>query len=500
MASPLDKRQVLRSGILALATVHLPSASGDETYALLNRPKAIGHEIFGRRHKLLVARVDFDCWRLCSLKWDETKPVDIAEEKKLRHHGSGTGPWLTVFSSCVWNAGAVNLRPMTRRRHVALLIETSNAYSRGLLEGIIAYVREHESWSIFLPEQQRGAKPPAGFDRWRGDGIIARIETDEIARVVLRTRLPVVDVSAARRVETIPWVETNDEMIAQLAVDHLLNRGFKQLAYCGDRRFNWSKWRAAHFARLVKEAGCVAHSYEEYLKSERAPLSPQGEHRYLMSWVRGLPKPVGVMACYDISGQRLLDACRDLDVAVPEQVAVIGVDNDPLICNLSTPPLSSVIPDKFHTGYRAAEILDRMMFGEELGAEAHRIDPLGVETRQSTDVMAIDDSEVALAMRVIREQACKGIKVAQLCRHVSISRRALDERFKKLIGRTPHDEIVRVRLERVKRLLVETDLTMEAISRAAGFAHVEYLSTAFKKHTGIPPSEFRRQGAAARKR
>ena len=380
---------------------------------------------------------------------------------------------------------------MARRRSVALLIETSNAYARGLLEGIIQYVRHHEAWSIFLPEQERGARPPGWLSRWRGDGIIARIETDEIARAVRGPRLPVVDVSAARRVPDIPWVETDDEAIARLAVQHLLERGFQHLGFCGDPSFNWSLWRQQHFTRLVAEAGRVCHVYESAPRWS-AGYSWNREKRRLASWIRRLPRPIGVMASYDIKAQQLLDVCRELDVAVPEEIAVIGVDNDRLLCDLASPPLTSVVPNAPRTGYEAAALLDQMMAGQHVPPEAHLIPPLGIETRQSTDVLAIDDPDIAAALRFIREQACSGIQVGDVLRQVPLSRRMLESRFRRRLGRTPHEEITRLRIDRVKQLLAETDLSLAEIAGRAGFEHVEYLSVAFKREVGLTPGGYRR--------
>jgi len=381
---------------------------------------------------------------------------------------------------------------MRRPRAVALLIETSNAYARGLLAGVMAFVRQHRPWSIYLPELGRGDTPPRWLARWRGDGIIARIETREIARAVRRTGLPVVDVSAARHLPGVPWVETDDEGIARLAAEHLLARGFRELAFCGDPRFNWSRWRCEHFVRMARAAGARVHTYASRGSPERpAPLSR--EHRDLAAWLRRLPRPVGVMACYDIKAQQLLDACRELEVAVPEEVAVVGVDNDPLLCNLAAPPLSSVIPNTHRTGYEAAALLDRMMSGERVTTGARLIPPLGVETRQSTDVLAIADREIAAAVRFIREHACDGATIGDLLRAVPLSRRVLESRYKKATGRTPHEDFVRLRIDRVKQLLGETDHSLERIATLAGFDHPEYMSVAFKRETGQTPGGYRRQ-------
>lgn len=374
---------------------------------------------------------------------------------------------------------------------VVLLIETSNEYARGLLRGIMAYIREHGRWSIYLPEQGRGEAPPGWLRRWHGDGIIARIETPQIARAVAASRLPAVDLSAGRHLPDIPWVETDDEAFTRAAVEHLLQRGFRRLGFCGEPRFNWSRWRREHFERMVGEAGAQCHVYESTASADK-PVSYQREHRRLVSWVRKLPKPIGVMACYDIKGQQLLDACREAGIAVPEEVAVLGVDNDELLCNLSSPPLSSVVPNTHRTGYQAAALLGRMMDGEPLGEQSHRIPPLGIATRQSTDILAIDDPEVAAAVRFIREHASEGINVADLLREVPLTRRELENRFRNMLGCTPHEEIVRVRIDRVKRLLGETDLPIQRVAQLTGFRHVEYLSAAFKKRVGLSPRQYRR--------
>ena len=370
--------------------------------------------------------------------------------------------------------------PRSRRRQVALLVETSNAYARGLLQGIVGHIREHEPWSFHLMEQGRGDDPPAWLEQWRGDGIIARIETPRIA----------VDVSAARLVPGLPWVETDDAHIARLGAEHLLERGFKHFGYCGDPRFNWSIWREQHFRATVQAAGVGVHSY---LPGTEGDLTAQADG--LREWLRRLPKPVGIMAAYDIRGQQVLDACRSAGLAVPVEVAVIGVDNDELLCELASPPLSSVIPNAYRTGYEAAALLDRLMHGKKVAPVAHLIPPLGVAARQSTDVLAVDDREVARAVQFIREHACEGIGVGDVLRAVPLSRRVLEQRFRRLLGRTPREEILQVRLGRVRQLLAETDLPLYLVADRTGFEHVEYLSVVFKRETGVTPSAHR---AAAR--
>lgn len=380
---------------------------------------------------------------------------------------------------------------MIKRREVALLIETSNAYARGVLRGVVRYIREHQSrWSFYIPEQGRGDVPPEWLANWQGDGIIARIENQEIARSVKASGLPAVDVSAARLLPSLPWVETDDREISRMAAEYLMGRGFKHFGYCGDARFNWSNWRGEHFGEFIRNARAECH----YYRSALPLLSPLEEQvSEIAQWLRTLPKPVAVLACYDIRGQQVLHACRNAGLAVPDEVAVIGVDNDALLCDLSSPPLSSVIPDTQRTGYEAAALLDHMMAGRKPGPVAHLINPLGVATRQSTDVLAIDDPHIIKAARYIREHASEQINIETILKVVPLSRRLFESRFKKLLGHTPHEEITRVRMNSVKELLTETELSLNEIAERTGFKHVEYLSAAFKKKMGLSPNRYRSQ-------
>jgi LacI family transcriptional regulator len=370
---------------------------------------------------------------------------------------------------------------MKPSKQVALLIETSNAYARGLLRGIMAYVREHEPWAFRLTEHGRGEGGRNELAGWRGHGAIARIENEKIAAALRHFKRPAVDVSAARLLPNLPWVETDDEAVARAAADHLLARGLRHFGFCGDARFNWSRWRREAFHR--------------YLAAAKLECSdgPTRSSRELAEWVRALPKPAGVFACYDIRGREVLDACRLAEVEVPHQIAVIGVDDDELLCELSDPPLSSVIPDTRRTGWVAAELLDTWMAGRKPRPTAHRIPPLGVTTRRSTDMLAVEDPELATALRFIGEHACRGITVHDVLGQVALSRRVLESRFQRVLGHSPHDEILRVQLERAKQLLVQRHLTLRAVAHQTGFRNGEYLGTAFKRAFGLTPGQYRRE-------
>lgn len=377
-------------------------------------------------------------------------------------------------------------------RHVALLIETSNAYGRGLLLGVKNYLVANPGWSIYLGEHGRQETDLSWLDSWHGDGVIARIENEQTAEHVRELGLPAIDLSAARLAPELSTVETNDDVIAQWAVEHFAVRGIKHFAYCGDSRFAWSVNRGTRFAEHVRARGLVASDFK---------MVPSGtlatNRRAMADWLRNLPKPVGVLACYDIAGQELLEACKIAGLDVPDSVSVIGVDNDELMCNLTSPPLSSIQTDAVGTGFLAASLLDQMMWGAVLPPELRLIHPLRVVTRESSDLMSVSDPIVAKALQLIRSRADEGVAVTTIQRAVGLSRRSLDYRFLSALGRTVHEEVTRVRMDRLADLLIATDWTLPQLAERLNFSHSEYMGVAFKKFTGKSPGEYRRMNRAA---
>jgi LacI family transcriptional regulator len=390
-----------------------------------------------------------------------------------------------------------NSKTMKRRR-VALLIESSRAYGRGLLLGISRFVREHAGWSVSFEEWTWTQEPPAWLNRWDGDGLIVRIETRALAEAVCRLGVPVVDVRGSVPDLDVPLIDTDDRAVALLAVEHLRERGFRHCAYCGFVGANYSDRRSHWFEEAVAQAGVAGHIY-----SPPQPVCDAGtiEHEKrgllfdedLAQWLASLPKPVGIMACNDIRGQQIMNVCRHNGLLVPDEVAVMGVDNDEVLCELSDPPLTSVVPNTPRIGYEAAALLDKMMLGHCPPSAPRLVPPLGLATRRSTDVLAIPDRAVASVLRFIREHACDGIHVPDLVRVAALSRTMLERRFARLVGRSPKAEILRVQLKRAKQLLAETDLPLPDIAERAGFKHPEYFNAIFRLKAGISPGRFRRQ-------
>ena len=387
----------------------------------------------------------------------------------------------------------------SRRRfalpHVALIVETSTAYGRAILSGISQYVREYGPWTVYIEQRSLQDPAPPWLERWAGDGIIARASTPQSARKLAKTGVPTVDLNDQVRGLGLPQIHSDHAAIAHLAADHLIDRGFRHFAYFGFPIFEWSLRRQEAFTNHVLAAG---HQFHEGLPGRRVHWSHQqasweDEIEGVAQWVKRLPKPLGIMAGNDIRGIQMLDACRRAGVAVPEEVAVVGVDNEELVCLLAYPPLSSVVPDAYRVGYESAALLDQMMKGHPVTEMLRSIPPVSVATRQSSDVTAIANPRLASAMQFIRESACQGIGVDDVLANLSVSRSVLQRLFRKELGQTILDAITAIRMQRVKQLLAETDLSLNDIADRAGFSYVEYLSTSFRHHTGQSPSSYRRK-------
>ncbi|SIN79426.1 transcriptional regulator, AraC family [Singulisphaera sp. GP187] len=374
--------------------------------------------------------------------------------------------------------------------NVALFLETSHSYARETLHGIRSYVREHGPWKFRFSEQGRGVEPPPWLARWKGDGILARMENDRLARAIDETGLPVVDVSCYRLLRTMPSVEPDPVEIARLAVDHLLERGLKHFGFCGVPGVPWSDLRGSSFARSLAEAGHDCHLFRRTVVQ---PISSSWniDKTAIARWIRSLPKPVGILGAWDGCALQVLEVCRNLNVAVPDEVAVLGVDNDDLLCDLADPSLSSIKCSAHQIGYHAASLLGQMMAGADVPPDIAMVRPAGVVARQSTDLFAIDDHLVSDALRFIRDHACEGIQVCDVLKIVPLSRRVLETRFKSAVGYTPHEAIVRLQLRSIKELLTETNLSLATIATKSGFNHLNYMCKLFKQKTGFTPGEYR---------
>ena len=371
---------------------------------------------------------------------------------------------------------------------VILLLETSREYGRQLQFGITKYSYFNGPWTFY--------REPGGRDRtlpqlksWGATGIIAHAHNAAMARKIINTGIPAIIKGYC--VPGWPTIAADNEAIGQMAAQHLIDRGFRHFAFCGlDNRF-WSAERGCAFAAAVKSNGFQFHHYKHpRLRAER---SWDKELLHMSEWLKAIPKPLGVMACIDDRSQHVLQACKIAGLDVPSEVAIVGVDNDELVCRLASPQLSSIALSAERAGYEAAELLDRLMKGEKTADQKIITKPTHVVTRQSTDAMAMEDRDVAKALQFIRNHANEPLQVTDVINEVPVSRRNLQQKFQNVLGRSILDEIRHTRIEQVAKMLIETNLSIAQIALVCGFPGIDHISRSFRTMKGLSPLAYRKQ-------
>jgi len=379
---------------------------------------------------------------------------------------------------------------------VALLVETSLASGRDIISGIAQYLREHRPWAIYHKPMSLSEDVPSWLRQWRGQGIIVRAQSLEVVRAVRATGLPVVDVLGIVPGSRLPEVHVEDRQIAALVAQHLLQRGFRHFGFFGIPEESWSTWRRDGFREALGDLAGGLQVLE--VPRDSRFRNPRTEREDLLGhWLRDLPKPAGIMVASDQFGPPLLEACLRMGIKVPDEVAVVGVDNDETLCEVCNPPLSSVDAGHRALGYRAAALLDELMAGQAPPPGPLFVAPGGIFTRMSSDVLATEDREVAQALRLIREHACEGWSATEVIERIPLSRSVLQRRFRKETGRTLQEELINVRLRRACQLLTESELPLIDVTERAGFKHQEYFGAAFKARFGRSPAEYRREAKLA---
>ncbi|MDR3196915.1 MAG: XylR family transcriptional regulator [Planctomycetaceae bacterium] len=382
---------------------------------------------------------------------------------------------------------------------VAILIETSREYGRGLLRGIAKYSQLYGPWQFHLTPGDFEQIVPK-MKEWGGTGIIARVMNDRTAQLVIRTGLPAVfldlpDSPAVRKtVRNIAHIEMISDSVgaAELVAEHFLEKQFRQFAFVGYRGQIWSHIRERSFTDYLKSRGFPVEIYDVPLR-RGLPLCWEKEEIFLARWLKGLSKPVGLMACNDQRGREVLDACSVARIVIPEETAVVGVDDDELLCDLSYPPLSSVRFNTERGGFLAAQALDKMMKNQPEQLEKIAVIPFCVVERRSSNIVAADDPVIAASLQYIHTQPLNTLTIHKLAEHLAVSRRGLELKFRRVLGKTVLQEIHKVRLERAKSLLRETDMSIPEIAEDVGFATGSYLIQVFRKELGVTPSKYRQR-------
>ena len=383
------------------------------------------------------------------------------------------------------------MRKSKPRKHVTLLIETSTTWGSHIVHGIADYAHKHANWIINF-------EPRGKYERldlpspWKGDGVIARLTHEQLAKQIVKSKAPAVNVSWYDYASgSIPRCTCDESTAGKMIATHFLERGFRNFAYCGPRRRpKYVDLFGAAFSHEIEAAGYECIHYSEEL-GEKGGAPSQKEFDLLANWVAQLPTPTALLAFSDVRGRQVAEACIQADVKVPDEVALMGGEHDELSCQISVPKLSSIDLSPLRVGFEAAQLLDRLMAGEPPPESPVLVPPSRILVRGSTDTLAVEDPLVLKALQVIAEMALQPITVRHVLVKLPTSRRVLEQRFRDILGRSPGEEIRRVRLEKAKQLLAESDLPLKSIARECGFLHAEVLTRVFRRCVGMTPTSYR---------
>jgi LacI family transcriptional regulator len=374
---------------------------------------------------------------------------------------------------------------MSQRILVGVVV-INDSVGLSMLRGIARYARQESLWDF----DRTRPLPLLGIEdvpRWRGDGLIIQLFDMNSVRNLVRRRVKIVNISHRMGKCPLPRVGPDDLSIGRLGAEHLLQRGFRNLAFCGFAGHWYSDMRRKGFEDRLAGEGI----HRRFFIPDS--LDIRDDFDQLVQWLKELPKPVGIMACNDIRGRHIVEQCRQLSFRVPEDVAVLGVDNDEWQSEMVRMPLSSVDPDHQAIGFEGARMLSQLLRGETVESKHRLVPPLGVVVRKSTDVIAAEDPLVARAMAYIRNASERPLTVENILGEIRVSRRLLETRLKRSMGLTPQQAIWQVHVERAKVLLLGESLLMHEVARRSGFNSPERLSVVFRRETGMSPTEYRRR-------
>ncbi len=384
---------------------------------------------------------------------------------------------------------------MNSPRRIALMVGGHTTFGRGIIRGVVQYCQEHGPWDIHIESSQtRDNLVRLGHmvAQWKPAGVVAEIWTREQLHVMQAYSVPVVEISGSWEsgdVANLHLVHSDNQAVGQLAARHLLERGLKYFAYYGRSYLLHSQQRKASFVAELAKAGFGCQTRD----ISRPNTIKLREEEHLIKWLRALNTPVGLMCYYDSAANDVVHACRRAAIRIPEDVALVGVGNDDFVCDIAAVPISSVDLSPIRTGYVAASLIASLGNGRKPPKKPILIEPVGLVVRQSSDIRFTPNQYVADAIRYIQEHACSPITIADVLEHVPISRRWMETHFKSLLGRTPEDHLYHVRVEMAKRLLLETDLSLETIALRTGFKGAPIFSTIFLRKTGHRPGAYRRE-------
>lgn len=382
----------------------------------------------------------------------------------------------------------------SKNYRVALLFNANKVYDRGVVEGVGQYLQASQcTWDIFVEDDFVYHRET--IESLSIDGIIADFDDPETVKLLKDVNMPIVGVGGSYKnpdfYPELPYVATDNYALVEAAFLHLKNKGISGFAFYGirtEQEKHWSNERQAAFLDLMRRYEYQGRIYRGGKITANNWLESQ---RRLGQWLQTLPAHTGIIAVTDARARHLLQACEYLNITVPEQLCVIGIDNEELIQYLSRVSLSSVAQSTQEIGYQAAKLLHRLLTGQPVSCRPMIIPPMKVIERSSTDYRSLHDPLVMQAMHFIRHRACHGIKVEQVLDHLRTSRSNLEARFKAEMNKTIHQVIHEEKINRARNLLVQTDLAIQEIAEVCGYPSLQYFYSVFKKEFDKTPKEFR---------
>lgn len=377
-------------------------------------------------------------------------------------------------------------------QRVAVLLDFTHSYRRGIIDGLMTYARVQRRWIIELLPAREADILSTIASRGRSDGLIVAAGHADLAEAIRHTGTPAVNVSGRLEASPLPRVGANNWRVGELGAEHLLDLGLRSFAfYCDTTNHFCFLRRQSGFIARINAAGYGCEVFHDgfWHQGQRQHHS---RARTLHGWLRSLPPHTGLMTATDNSARTVINACRTLGIAVPDDLAVVGVDLDPLQSSAAGMLLTSVDVNPTLIGFEAARLLDRIFQHEKVSQNTEiAIEPRGVVRGVSTDFTICGDEFVAKALSYMRDHARRGILVDEIASHVHLSRRSLERRFADVLGRSPHTEVRRLRIEQTKDLLAQTKMSIGEIAQEMGFGDVKHLSTAFREETGCTPTHYR---------
>ena len=382
---------------------------------------------------------------------------------------------------------------MSQHLRIALVFKTRLEENINILNSISMYNRFHEKWDAFLDDESLATHDPDWLlSRNKWDGIICKHGSKALYDACLEHEIPCVDLCDDTDVfEGIPKIRPDNRAIGNIGAEHFLERGHKYFAFCGFSNNIWAVERKDGFIEGLSAANHKCDVFENENLKFTDPEWENSQIEVIGDWLDTLPKPIGIMACNDWRALHVIKAARARDIQIPNDVAILGANNESIRCELSLPQLSSIPVNAQLYGHKAARTITDLIHGYKPDLPVEYIEPLDVVVRRSTDFLKIEDLSVMKGLKIIKERACKGLTVDEIVAEVHTSRSMLERRFRKYLGKSPQAEIRNVQVNKIKELLQETDYTIATIAEICGFEHPEYMCVLFKRSTKMTPNQYR---------